>query len=368
MKLLAFVNYYNHSLTGACLHGFRPTKDLALETAAPSCACVTPVFDGGDPQATYHRLAVEGDFEGAKLEVIVAVSNVSRAVIGGQELELADFLGDPDIRPARKAEVLCSLAHVRKVNTEDLLLHDLTGRFIWVYVAVHSLECTGCRLTGMRLELPRQSFAAYLPEIYQGNAFLDRYLAVFQSLYLELERRVDGIPARLDYETASDRDVAYLAEWLGIREERDLFTPAQLRHMIAHIDLYQGGKGTVEALVRIVEMATGVRPRVVEQFRWNKPGLAEDTRTIMKRLYGDRGNHFCVILDLTHQPLAEPDRPALERLIEQYSVMGSQFHVVYLGPCNHTDVHCYLDVNGALSVPEIASVEGAGLGAHITTG
>jgi phage tail-like protein len=182
-----------------------------------------------------------------------------------------------------------------------------------------------------------------------------------------VEKQVDRVPELLDYRTTPDEHVEYLASWLGIDNSRRLFSPAQLRHVIANIDVYQGAKGTKRALEQIITLLAGVKPRIVEHFEWMRQDVSAQQLAMNKNLYGDTRNHFCVILDLTKTRLAISESD-LQWVIENYSPLDARFKVVYLKTGSHADIHCYLDVNSALSVPEIASVDGGAFGGHITIG
>ena len=118
-----------------------------------------------------------------------------------------------------------------------------------------------------------------------------------------------------------------------------------------------------------MELACGVRPRILESFQWEDPAFSEPLRRQYRQLYGGYGSSFCVLLDLTKTGGALPvEREKLEQLIEDYSVMGADFRLICLEDCCHTDTHCYLGVNSRLSVPETARTGGITLGAHITVG
>lgn len=364
---LEYVNYYCRALLGCAFQGMAPTAEETLAVPEGMGWLFTPALDGGGEQATYNRLILEGSFGDARLEVVAAASDAREFWIDGRLCGLDHYLAAPDVPPRSKLEALLALPHVRRVSTTDLLLHELEGRYLWIGVVLVPGE-TPCELRGMRLELPRCTFTDYFPEVYQGNAFFDRYVAVFQSMLLDEERQVDAIPALLDYESAPDAQLRELAEWLGVEDGEELFTPNQLREIIRNIDLFQGGKGTRRTLTALLELVCGVRPRIVERFQWDTPRLSPEQKRQNERLYGETGDHFCVLLDMTRRgklPLAEQ---ALERLIGRYSLLGSRAKVVLLRRCSHTDTHCYLDVNCALSVPEVAGVDSGELGAHITIG
>lgn len=361
------VNFYRRALMKGCIHGMAPTADMALEIGPEGGAYLTAMFDTGDPSTSYHRLQVSGFFENLKVEVLAAVSDELQVWLEDEPHRLDSYLADPAVSAGDKAEALTHLRHLRFVNTDDMLLHELEGRYIWIMINTWSAGEGRGRLEGLRLELPRESFTEYMPELYRGDDFFDRFIGIFQSLYLDQERRVEEVPALLDYEATPDQNVEQLAGWLGIENSREILSPAQLRHLIRNIDSFQGGKGTRRTMELLVETVIGVKPRIVEHFQWDLPSMSAANRKLYSALYCENSGAFCVIINLMNRalPVARGD---LERLVEEYSVMGSRFRMVYLEYSSNADTHCYLDVNSRLSVPETAAIGKTGIGEDITVG
>ncbi len=368
---LKYINYYKKGLEHAYLEGLRFTPDysLVLETPNGIGTLITPMFDTSETECSFNRLVIEGDFSGCKLEVIVSATDDLYVMAGGQAISLQTLLGDAEISAQDKATLLQELSHIRAVGAQDMLLHQVSGRYVWVMLRVFPLEASSCQLEGLRLEFPKVSFTKYFPEIYQGNPFFERYIGVFQSVLLDIERDVQSLPQKLDYESTDDDTLAELASWLGLENDEHVFSTAQLRHMIANIDLFQGGKGTRTALEQVIALVCGIKPKIVEQFRWDSDQMTSYRRETHRRLYGASGNHFCVILDLSQEGASLPVTKAqIENLITSYTMLGTSFQLVFLQKASHCDTHCYLDINSRLSVPEVAAVDGVTLGAHITVG
>ena len=282
---MKYRNYYKCTLAEGVCHGFQLSKNLQLqfgERIAP-CAYITQMFDTKDEDMTYHRLLVDCRLADVKLETIVAVTNDPDAT-DENGTPLKKLLANPQAAPAKKEAALRALPHVRTVNTTDMLLHDLKGRYVWVFVAVYpsGLEAQ-CTIEGLRLEFPKYSFSEYFPEIYQENDFFERYLAVLQTIFLDEEKKVDEVPAMLDYESTPEAYVQELANWLGIDNKNNVFTPEQLRHIIRNIDLYQGGKGTRETLKKMIELVTGIKPRIIEAFQWDGEDMPAYRRQTYKK-------------------------------------------------------------------------------------
>ena len=364
---LKYVNFYNDALLRGCYTAFMPNDDGVLTLFERQGSYITPMFDTKEKGCGYNRLIIDGQFEGAKLEVIAAACDETDVFIDGESVSLNAYLSSPHVPPEKKAEVLSAMSCMRRVNTTDILLHSLKGRYVWIYAAVYPLGSAAFELKGMRLEVHKYSFVEYFPEIYHGNDFFERYIAVFQSMFMDAERSVDDFPILLDYHAAPGENVEYLAGWLGIDNSRGLFSHRQLRHLIENIGLFQGARGTKQALEQVIQMLTGVRPRIVEYFEWMREGLSASAIEANKALYGDTPSHFCVIMNLTKSQMGV-SAADIEYLIESYCPLGAVFKVVYLQDCSHTDTHCYLDINSALSVPETAGLDSGAFGEHIVIG
>lgn len=365
------VNYHKLMLTKGCMHNLQADSELNLKliNTGLAGAYITPVFDSRDLEATFHRVYMELEGRNLKYELIVAVTSLNEAVIGGQSVRLSSYLMNTQISQEEKRELLTALPHIRAANTDDILLHSLTGRFVYIYVGVYPAPDAFFSLSRIQLELPRYSFLEYFPEIYRGNDFFEKFISIFQTMFLDAERSVENLPLLLDYENTGEEQLRYLAGWLGIEDKERIFTQEQLKYIIRNIDLFQGGKGTRTALEEILCLVCGVRPKIVEYFVWNKLPMSQYRKEQMLSLYGETGNHFCVILDLTKRTSPLPvERAIIEKLIESYSMMGTEYKLVYLQRCNHMDTHCYLGINSCLSTPEAISVGEVLLGSHITVG
>lgn len=357
------ITLYNRALEQGCIHSLTLGEDRALHLRpdAFSGAYLSPGLDCGDPDLTWHRLVLDGEMDSCRLEVVALATNQTEFETEEGTAELESYLADPLVPHGDKVRVMLALGGMRAVGHPDLLLHTLTGRRLWVCVTLS--DGTGS-LRGLRIELPKHSFlSAYFPEVYQqDDGTFERYVGVFQSLFSDLERRVDEIPALLDYRTAPDGILRRLARWAGVDTES--LTAAQLRRMLARLDLFQGAKGTRRALVAVVELVTGHRPVVVEHFQFAGLPSAE----WQSRLYGEGPGHFAVILNCSGESPLPLGRQALERIIREYAPLGTSCRLVVLERCVRTDLHCYLGLNSAISTPESARVGVFSLGDPITAG
>ena len=191
-KMKKSVNFYHLALHGGRLHRMEFGEEDVLTGAGGGLfSYLAPVFDTEELDSTYHRLVLDGSFADCRYEILAAATNV----------DLREELFAPDTTPAMQKEILREHPHVRRVNTQDLLLHELTGRYLWVWIGgTGSMADSSFTIKGFRMEFPAGSFVEYLPEVHQESedSFFYRYMAVLQSWYEDLERKLDRIPEERD--------------------------------------------------------------------------------------------------------------------------------------------------------------------------
>lgn len=358
------INYCRLSLHGGVLDRMELTKEDRLTGAGGgSFSYLAPVFDTADIESTFHRFLLKGEFRECKFEVIAAATDT----------DISDSIFREGILPQEQKEVLKQLKHVRAVNKKDFLLHELTGRYLWIYLGVSaSSRDSTFTIEGFQVEFPKSSFLEYFPEVYQTSqdTFFYRYMAALQTLYVELEEKVERLPVALDYETTDIENLPMFAEWVGVNQGEYPYEPTQLRYMIAHLGELQTGKGTKRVLMQMLSMITKRPVRIVEYFKW-KDWMKEskELTEIFQRLYGADESVFSVIIDYTGESADESiDGQMLMGLIEEYMPLGMRCNLVYLNESCHMDTHCYLDINSRLSTPVNADTSGFMLGGNYVLG
>ena len=352
------VNFYHLTLHGGSL--FRMAfseEDTLIGKGGGLFAYLAPVFDTEDLNSTYHRLKLEGDFTGCKYEVLAAATNV----------DISEALLAPDMTPAMQKELLREHPHVRRANTSDLLLHDLTGRYLWIFIGVTgSMLESSFEIQGFQVEFPKSSFTEYLPEVYQAqeDTFFHRYMAALQSLYEDLEQKLDHIPEYLDYETTDRKNLSLFTGWVGLEPDQYSLTPGQRKVLLRNLQTFQSGKGTKDVLKRVLQMMTGRKVVILEYFKWHdwmkrQSSLAEQ----YEELYGKDAGTFSILVDCVgEQPDRLPSKAMLHRVIEEYIPLGMNYRLIYLTQASNLDTNCYLDVNSSLAVPALADTRGFVLG------
>ncbi|MBO5335549.1 MAG: hypothetical protein J6A94_00255 [Lachnospiraceae bacterium] len=356
------VNFYRLALARGKRHRMELSKEHRLVgNGGGYFSFLAPMFDSGDYNGTWHRLCMNGNFDGCKYEIIAAATNV----------DLQEIMEDESCTPMEQLELLKEYSYTRKVNTSDMLLHELQGRYLWIFISVSGSRVdSSFTIDGFHVEFPHGSFTEYLPEIYhqERGEFFERYMAVMQSLYEDLEKEVEYIPNYLDYETTSEENLPLFAQWTGDWAAGKKYSPEQLRYLIKNLQKIQSGRGTKEVMGQMIELVTGHKAMIVEYFKWHDwMSKNSNLLEVYERLFGKNEDTFTVIIDMS-QSDKEISREWLRSFLEEYTPLGMHCNVVLLRANSNMDMHCYLDKNGCLSTPIAADAGGVVLGGNYILG
>jgi phage tail-like protein len=138
---------------------------------------------------------------------------------------------------------------------------------VWIGVEFSGEGLTSPALTQMRVDFAHQTYLQYLPSIYrdepQSRHFLDRFLALFESLLSEAETAIADLPRLFDPAAAPREVLAWLGGWLAL-DLNDAWDEAQQRQLIADAFEIYARRGTVEGLRLAVRRFAGVEVGIEE--------------------------------------------------------------------------------------------------------
>lgn len=346
------VNFYRLALRKGRKYRMQQTDDDCLQGTGGGCFFyLAPVFDSMNEDETWHRLCLNAEFEACKYEIFAAATNI----------DLSEILSREDLSEDEIIEVLKEHSWIRKVNTSDMLLHNLQGRYLWVLILVFAAKVDSeFLIEGFHVEFPQSSFVEYLPEIYQEggrNSFFERYMAVLQTMYEDLEKEVDDIPEYLDYELTNEEHLRQLSKWTGSWSDSQDFSPEQLRFVLGHLQEIQSGRGTKKVMEEMIELLTGCKAMIVEYFKWHD-WMKKNSSMLesYEQLFGKNEDTFTVIID-TRDTVKRFSKESILKFLEDYTPLGMYCNVVLLDKSSHMNTHCYLDKNSYLSVPQKADTQ-----------
>ncbi|HLI71978.1 MAG TPA: phage tail protein I [Ktedonobacteraceae bacterium] len=106
-------------------------------------------------------------------------------------------------------------------------------------------------------------YTRYLPDIYQENDFLQRFLSIFEDIWEPLEQRQDHIEMYFDPRTCPVSFLPWLASWLDIPLNPHWPEARKRRLLSQAMELYSW-RGTLYGLARMIEICTGLTPEITE--------------------------------------------------------------------------------------------------------
>ncbi len=221
---------------------------------------------------------------------------------------------------------------------------------MWVIIRMFSQGSASPKICRLQFFFPRESWVKYLPNVYrtgQGDdSFLPRYLAIFQSMYSDLEGSIRQSARFLDTQITNPQVLEWLAGWIAV-DNVSLCPKDRLRHFLKEAVRLYGIKGTREGFLRMVELYTG-QPAFLVEYMELEPVMSDlMQRERWERLYGTEKN--CCFLLVMEKAVAKPgQKKAVEALIESIRPAHIQIRLKILKPRVVLGSHCYLGVNTSL--------------------
>lgn len=316
------------------------------------------ILDSVSDGNRWHRLTC--NLPGAE-DAIVRISLYTSDEIvfeeGDNTLDLKKALRSEKLSLSQKQEICRPFLRKQLSLTPDILLHGLTGRYLWFLLEIYPQGMGQIEIGDFMVSFPAESWTVNLPELYRrdmGNdSFLDRFLAIFQSVYDDISGQIKEFVNCLDPGVA-EKDLLYLlAAWLDV-EEPYMWTEKQLRYLLAHTKEFFEARGTAKGIEMFVELYTGEAPFVIECQDWE--AFRDSYDGLFKRLYRDEPYSVTVLIREECIPTYK-EHQAILRMLEQVGPVQMEIRLVVLKPYIFADGYSYLGVNSVLG-----QYEGATLG------
>ncbi|HLI05075.1 MAG TPA: phage tail protein I [Ktedonobacteraceae bacterium] len=106
-------------------------------------------------------------------------------------------------------------------------------------------------------------YLGFLPDIFQEDDFLRRFLHIFEDIWEPLEQRQDHIGMYFDPRTCPASFLPWLASWLDLPFNPRWPEARHRRLLSAAMELYSW-RGTAYGLTRMIEVCTGLTPLIRE--------------------------------------------------------------------------------------------------------
>jgi phage tail-like protein len=153
----------------------------------------------------------------------------------------------------------------------DRLILNPDARKLWIGGVLRSDGSASPLVQQMRLQYGRDTYANFLPTVYRNNGpqseFLERFLALPQSVLSGLEQSIADLPRLFDPWAAPDGDfpswLGWLSGWLTFLLDENWTEPQMRKYLAQAFDLHQK-RGTIEGLRRYLKLYGGVEAFIQE--------------------------------------------------------------------------------------------------------
>jgi len=154
-------------------------------------------------------------------------------------------------------------------SNSDYLIRSEPGRFLWLRIEMTSDGVTTPEITNLQLDFPRISLARYLPAVFseepQSTDFTDRFLAVFDRGFRQIETTIDNMASLFDPMStpaaAGKKDfLSWLASWIGVVLDRQLPLSTR-RNLVKNVARLYQCRGTLKGLRSMLDLYLGFASR-----------------------------------------------------------------------------------------------------------
>jgi phage tail-like protein len=222
-------------------------------------------IDSQVQKTQWYRFILEGSFpKGTKVEFQYYISD-----------ELRDEKELRELSESEWEEGLPGSSFVQGEKERDALFRTKRkGRYLWFRITLVGTEKLSPEVSAVTIFFPKFSYLEYLPSVYSENPanrdFLDRFLAIFESLFFEIDYRIDHLDRLFDAEGTPPEFLEWLASWVAADQEiggnilRKKIPEKKKREFISKAVSIYKVRGTRQGLEDLIFFYTGKKPTIIE--------------------------------------------------------------------------------------------------------
>lgn len=183
--------------------------------------------------------------------------------------------------------------------TYETMVNAPPGRYLWLRLLLTGSPAAAPRIRALRVERSGPGLLDRLPAVYavepRAAAFLDRFLTLGSGPFTDLESRAAERHLLLDPTGAPVELLPWLASLVGLTLDGRWPEPARRTLLAEAVELFRA-RGTVAGLTRMLEIYLGVRPVLVERFRYRGLGDATGQQFTAGGAFADYAHRFSVVV------------------------------------------------------------------------
>ena len=350
MKYFVFnkVSDYDRGSFDGC---FWDGEGISVSEGSRRGIYISRVLDSREQGTMWHRIVMDTDGRGdASLQFSFYSSDEDVLWYQGKQWRIGELITSGELSGEDKRKALAPFLRVRALNPRDILLHQISGRYFWFLAEIFGKGTGRSAVRGIRVYFPRETWLSYLPAVYgeekKSAAFLEQFLGIFQSMYQDMERKIEHSGAYMDPAGGDEKMLRWIAGWLDISAVY-LWRGDRLRKLLEEAADLFSMRGTRQGLIRLVELYTGEKPLVVEPFQVREFLKKDGKGECLRRLYGDDG--YTVLLLVREERIArQEDYQAVCRIAETMVPAHISVKIMPLKSMFFLGNYSYLGINSRL--------------------
>ena len=310
---------------------------------------ISRLLDSREAGMSWHRLRMKGrQGDRNSFRISIYATEEREYLLDGKMWDLDAYLQSEDIPVEEKIRHMEPLLQKQTVGMDDLILHDITGRYLFVMFEVY-WQHDRQSIRDIQIFFPRQTWVSYLPEIYERydeGMFLERYLGIFQSIHEDMNEQIAEMVDVFDRESTARQYLDWLADWIGIPESY-MWTSEQLKSLVKNgISLFKK-RGTRQGIIELIKLCTGEEPYLVEHHQIAEFKKNREQTELMRKLYGNRPDFFTMILkeELVDTPWK---KETVIKLVDSFKPAHMDWQLIVIKPYLFVGEYTYLGVNTVL--------------------
>jgi phage tail-like protein len=178
-------------------------------------------------------------------------------------------------------------------------------------------------------------YISYLPEIYEGDDFVGRFLMLFESFWKPISQQIDQVDLYFDPNLTPEAFIPWLSSWVGLPVD-SLLPIERVRAILKNAMVFNQCRGTRQALQTYLEIYTSGKVEIIE--KRSKNFILGNQSDLGVEIALGKDNQPNSILIYVHVPAGELERIHFSEEMYQRKIMSIVRNMV---PA-HTvfDVHC----------------------------
>ncbi|MCI0633689.1 MAG: phage tail protein [Actinobacteria bacterium] len=171
-----------------------------------------------------------------------------------------------------------------------------------------------------------------LPEVYrreEKDGFTYQLLGLFAGVLDGLEEKVYGVHHQLNAARADPRFLPWLASWVALVLD-ETWEESKRRELIRRIVQLYTTRGTIEGIRRFVEIYTGIKPEIVEEYGDGWRIGVRSTVEVDTKIYGtweENAHRFSVLVATFEEFDLERKAKVRERVLIEKPAHTELVHV-----------------------------------------